>query len=546
MSLSESPAGLDRPARAVRAPWGIAMAMAFSALACGVLLGGLSAWFLGSVAFAGLSTAALTFNFHIPAALVRLLAIGRTAARYGERLAGHKAALQDQVARRVALFGAMAAAPGVRRVGWQFGDQARLADYIDDVEDIDYAKLRADLPAATLGVGLLVCLAATFAIAPLAMLPIAALLAAALLVGTRVAKAAAVAWERARALRREGAQSLGTAMASAVPLQAEAVWQPQCAAALGRFSAADRQVLVLRRHQAALDALMSLVGPVAGIGVIGAAWFSGLRAEGLLAPVFLAFAWVALAESIQGTSRILVAHLRRKAAAGELARWATDPSARRRAASRAPLRLAALDADGLQRRAPDGRPIGPPLALHFRAGRPTVLTGASGRGKTSLLKQIAGWIGTDVMRCGAAALDAPQRTAISGLCLHDAAILADTVRANLFAPEASDADIRQALDSVEMTDRIEEAGGLDGWIAQDMLSLGEAQRLNLARAWLSKMPLILLDEPTEHLDDTQGSRILERLIARLNDRIVVLSSHKALDIPNAIVVSLDPERAETD
>jgi ABC-type transport system involved in cytochrome bd biosynthesis fused ATPase/permease subunit len=58
-----------------------------------------------------------------------------------------------------------------------------------------------------------------------------------------------------------------------------------------------------------------------------------------------------------------------------------------------------------------------------------------------------------------------------------------------------------------------------------MLSLGEAQRLNLARALLSEAPLVLLDEPVEHLDPEQGSRILNRVLRQLADRIVVYSSH---------------------
>ncbi|TIU28456.1 MAG: ABC transporter, partial [Mesorhizobium sp.] len=114
-----------------RTSWRLATGFAFAALACAILLGGVSAWLLGSVAIAGLSAAALTFNFHMPAAFIRLFAIGRTAARYGERLTGHRAALADQVAHRVELFAAMASVPAVRRAGWQLGDDARLADYLD-------------------------------------------------------------------------------------------------------------------------------------------------------------------------------------------------------------------------------------------------------------------------------------------------------------------------------------------------------------------------------------------------------------------------------
>ncbi|WP_238255251.1 ATP-binding cassette domain-containing protein, partial [Methylorubrum podarium] len=83
-----------------------------------------------------------------------------------------------------------------------------------------------------------------------------------------------------------------------------------------------------------------------------------------------------------------------------------------------------------------------------------------------------------------------------------------------------------ALEAVELEARIRAAGGLDAWIAEGSLSLGEAQRLNLARAWLSPAPVILLDEPAEHLGDDQAARILRRLLARWHDRLVVLTSHR--------------------
>ena len=91
--------------------WRYAFTLAVMALLCGVLLGGLSAWFLGSVAIAGLTAAAYSFNFHVPAALVRLFAVGRTAARYAERLTGHHAALtpSDPVKLKVAGVGGVPA-----------------------------------------------------------------------------------------------------------------------------------------------------------------------------------------------------------------------------------------------------------------------------------------------------------------------------------------------------------------------------------------------------------------------------------------------------
>lgn len=521
-----------------RLPWRYAVSLALAGLACSLLLAGLSAWFLGSVALAGISAAASTFNFHIPGALVRLFAVGRTAAKYGERLVGHKAALTDQVIRRVGLFRAMAGSSAIRRTGWQLGDEAKLADYVDDVEDLDYAKLRVDLPTATLGFALLGGLAATAIVTPLALLPIGFVLLAVLLSGARLARAGAIAWKHRRTLLRQGAGQLGMAMASVVPLRAEGAWHAVIAGALGTLSKAERYMLLLGRQQTGVDALAALLGPVALLSVIGSAWWVGLRNEGLLVPVFLGFGWFALGETMQSASRILVARFRRQAAQAEIEKWTNTSPVPRAIDSSPPALLRTLKITALARRTPDGRLIGDPVTMQLQAGLPTVLAGASGCGKTSLLKQIAGWIGNDAIAGETKLLSATDRQMLSCLCPHDATILADTVRANLFAPSASDIELRCALTSVEMKERIEQAGGLDAWITQDVLSLGEAQRINLARVWLSDRPLILLDEPTEHIDDAQGARILSRLLDHLRDRVVVLANHCAVDLPHITTIDL--------
>ena len=66
----------------------------------------------------------------------------------------------------------------------------------------------------------------------------------------------------------------------------------------------------------------------------------------------------------------------------------------------------------------------------------------------------------------------------------------------------------RALAAVELDVRLQSAGGGAGWIRQDQLSLGEAQRLNLARAWLSERPIVLLDEPTEQINNDQEDMAL--------------------------------------
>src|ERR1700675_2232415 len=142
------------PSLRAKSPWRLAILLAVVASASGILLTGISVWFLGAVALAGLGPAALAFNFHIPAALVRLFALSKTLGKYGERVVGHRAALLDQVKRRARLFAAMALAPSTRAAGWQLGNQDRLSDYMEDVEDVDYARLRVGMPATILMAGI--------------------------------------------------------------------------------------------------------------------------------------------------------------------------------------------------------------------------------------------------------------------------------------------------------------------------------------------------------------------------------------------------------
>ena len=523
-----------------RRSWRIATALALGAAVCGMLLGGMSTWFLGSVALAGLSASAATFNFHIPAALIRLFAIGRTGARYGQRLVGHRAALMDQVVRRVSLFASLAASQSVRQAGWQLGDPSRLADYLDDVEDLDFARLRASLPSLTLGCAMIALFAATAFITPFALVPILASLVVILLAASQAVRPSTINWERARIERREATRRLSADLASAVPLKAERRWQAELDAALRSFQLADEAILRLRRTQAALDMLGAAFGPIACLSVIATAWaFEGPR-ETLLVPVFLAFAWLTTGEAMTGASRILIAAIRRRSAENAIKARSGEARIAGNEATAIPPKICELRHERLQRRAPNGRPIGRPISVDARSGYPAVLVGASGCGKTSLLKQIAGWIGDDVFISDAGAMSSAQRRIMTTLCLHDAAVLDDTVRANLFAGSQSDETLWRALAAVELDVRLQSAGGLDGWIRQDQLSLGEAQRLNLARAWLCECSIVLLDEPTEHLDECQGRRILGRLIDHLQTKVIVIASHHGAGLALANVIRLDP------
>ena len=527
-----------------KSSWRVAIVLAFAASASGILLTGISAWFLGAVALAGLGPAALAFNFHTPAAFVRLFALSKTLGKYGERVVGHRAALLDQVKRRARLFLAMAQAPATCAAGWQLGNQDRLSDYMEDVEDVDYARLRVGMPAGVLLAGVALLAGATAWLAPLALLPIALLSVAVMAMLRRLMPAVGQQWTTVRSSQRAAGRLLGSALASVVPLQAERTFSNILTLAFGHFSNAEAGRLAQRRALAVLDMLAGLAGPLVSLSVLAAAWQAGSRGSALLIPAFLGFGWLALGETAHNISRILLGRVREHAAREGLSDWSTV-TAVKTGLSSSPAVLQRLTLRSVPRQAPDGRRLGEAINLTFRAGHPTALVGASGTGKTTLLKQIAGWIGADhdgqFVGDGVVMLGGYRR-AVSHLCLHDAAILSDTVRENLFAPGASDAECWLALAAVELDGRVAGAGGLDAWISQDVLSLGEAQRLNLARALLSDAPLVLLDEPVEHLDFDQASRILKRVLSQLMNRIVIYSSHAECAAPGIIKVLFGADR----
>jgi ATP-binding cassette, subfamily C, bacterial CydC len=527
-----------------KSPWPLAIVLAVVASASGLLLTGVSAWFLGAVALAGLGPAALAFNFHTPAALVRLFALSKTLGKYGERVAGHRAALLDQVKRRTRLFLAMAQAPATRTAGWQLANQDRLSDYMEDVEDVDYARLRVDMPAMVLLAGTALLTGATAWLAPLALLPIAILSIAVMAAWHRLMPAVSRQWAAVRSSQRAAGRLLGSALASVVPLQAERAFPDILSPAFSYFRNAEAGRLAQRRAFAMLDMLAGIVGPLAALSVLVAAWQTGSRGSALLIPAFLGFGWLALGETANNNSRFMLGRVREQAARDGLKDWSAVTAVKTGSTSY-PAALQKMVLKSVPQQAPDGRRLGEAINLTLRAGHPTALVGASGTGKTTLLKQIAGWIGADsegqFVGDGVVMLGGYRR-AISHFCLHDAAVLSDTVRENLFAPRASDRQCWLALATVELDARIAEAGGLDAWISQDMLSLGEAQRLNLTRALLSDAPVVLLDEPVEHLDFHQASRILPRVLSQLENRIVVYSSHANYAALEAIKISLGADR----
>jgi ABC-type transport system involved in cytochrome bd biosynthesis fused ATPase/permease subunit len=498
--------------------WRTALALALVASLSGVLLVGVSAWFLGAVALAGLGPAAYAFAFHHPAAIVRLLALLRTTAKYGERVTGHAAALRDQTEHRGRLFGRMADAAETRAQGWQLARTDRLQAFLGDVEQVDFAKLRVALPLVTAGGALAVISLLTFRAVPLALPAVLAQGAFFLLAGLCLASLGDGRMAAAEAARRRAGEALGQQLAGLPSLEGGAERAARVAESIAWARKGEAEAAAARLRLGAADALLSALGPLAAMLTLVVAANTGLLGEAALPSLLTAFAWLALGELIAPLARARFAQLCAARAKANLATWQDEKeTADRLPPSRIGLHQAPL-------RDPSGRALGPKVSLTAAPGAPAALLGPSGCGKTTLLKEIAGWLpwagATHPLGSEAIA------RASCPLSLHDAAILDGTVRDNLFS-EADDTALWSALDAAELTERVREAGGLDARVTQNGLSLGEARRIALARAFLTQAPVILLDEPGEHLGAAQATRILKRLLLAQSGRSILLVTHEA-------------------
>ncbi|MFE7186263.1 thiol reductant ABC exporter subunit CydD [Streptomyces erythrochromogenes] len=201
-------------------------------------------------------------------------------------------------------------------------------------------------------------------------------------------------------------------------------------------------------------------------------------------------------------------------------------------ASPFPLRLAGLSArhPGQERDALSG------LDLTLEAGRRIAVVGPSGSGKTTLAQVMLRFLdpAEGSYRLGGAdarTLDSDDVRALVGLCAQDAHLFDSSVRENLRLARtgASEAQLRDALAAarlLEWADGLPD--GLDTLVGEhgERISGGQRQRLALARALLADFPVLVLDEPAEHLDLATADALTTDLLAATEGRTTVLITHR--------------------
>lgn len=495
----------------------------------------LSGWFLSASAVAGFA-GLYSFNYMLPAAGVRGTAITRTAGRYFERLVSHDATFRVLQHLRVSTFSKLLPLSPAGLARFRQGEL--LNRVVADVDTLDHLYLRVISPLAgafvvivvvTLGLCLLdVGLALTLGgimLLTLIMLP------------PLFYRAGKPTGESLTRLRGDYRQQL-------------TAWL-QGQAELSIFGASNRyrermESTELNWHEAqrrqseltALSqALMTLIG---GIAVLTMLWMAagGIGDNAQPGPLIALFVFCALAAfealapvtgAFQHLGQVIASAVRITDITGqtpEVQFTTQETEVPERVALQ--LREVTFAYAGQTQNALDG------ITLDIPAGAHVAILGRTGCGKSTLLQLLTrAWD----PRQGQILLNETPLADISEAALRQAIsvvpqrvhLFSATLRDNLLlaAPAASDDQLRTVLGQVGLQKLLEDEG-LNSWLGEGgrQLSGGELRRLAIARALLHDAPLMLLDEPTEGLDATTESQILELIHQTMREKTVLMVTHR--------------------
>ncbi len=483
--------------------------LAFCATTASVALMAVSAWLLSRAA-----EHPPVLYLEAAAVGVRFFGISRGAFRYVERLASHNVALKLQSALRLETYAKLARTTllGARR-----GDL--LSRVIADVEAIQDLVVRVWIPFSSSAAVLLVTAFAISFFSPGSAL---------VLLATSVVAAAVVPWlariasaradEVAVPLRGELADAARELSRTATDLVA----YDAAGDRLDRFVAIDERL----RRAAARSAWVRGIGTAAqvvaaGLAVVGALVIGGHQvADRTMAPVMLAVAVLTPLALHEALSALIASAQTRTRARAALRRVeevldAEPVGSGDVADAGSTAERPALVVHGLSAGWPGTAPVVNGLDLAVRAGEKVALVGPSGIGKTTVAATVLGLIPA---RAGTVEVDGRI-----GYLAQDAHIFTTTIEENVRIGnrDATLDDVVEALGRAGLDLDPEQIVGEGG----EALSGGEARRVALSRLLVGHYQVLLLDEPTEHLDAATAGALVDDIWTTGADSAVLVITH---------------------
>jgi thiol reductant ABC exporter CydC subunit len=466
---------------------------------------------------------------------VRFFGLGRPLVRYVERLAGHDLALRSLARVRARVYERVEPLAPAELEGYRDGDLlARMAADVDALQDL---HLRGVVPplAALLAGAVSVVVAAV-------VLPAAGLvLAAGLAVGALAVPPAVAAVGRRAA--RGHAEARGALAADVVELLAAA---PELAVhgaveeRLRQLEERDRRLVRLARRAALADGLgdglVTLATGATVAGVLAVSIAADVDRVLIAMLALLALASFEAVRPLAGAARELAGTL---AAGGRVLELTErEPAVRDPdAPAELPPGQVSVALEGVVARYRDQeRPALDGVNLRLDPGRRVALVGPSGAGKTTVASLLLRFLDPErgrVLIAGRDVRDFRQEdvrraVAVAG---QDAHLFATSIRENVRVGRAgaTDAEVEDALRRARILDVVRSLpDGLDTLVGEQgrELSGGQRARIVVARALLADAPVLVLDEPTAHLDPATARRLLDDVLDGADGRSVLLITHR--------------------
>ena len=501
----------------------------------------LSGWFISASAIAGLVVIdgnAPAFNFMLPAAQIRALAITRTLGRYGERLVTHEATFRVLAGIRSWFFQQLIPLVPGRLSALRSGDLlSRMTADIDALDAL-YLRLLAPAVVAIIGVTVVTVFLAFYA-------PVISLATGLMLLIASVL----VPWVFNR-LGQSGAEHM---VVLAANFRIRQVDMMQGFAdlianqAYGRFGHFLEQfsdlMLNTQRQNNRLSAISSAITfLLAQITVLLALVLAAiLFKEGLLSGTDLALLVFCVLAAFELVTPLPVAlqMLAKTQKAARRIRQVTEmsPTTPQHIQTVALPERYDLQLNEVSFRYPDQQNwVLKNISLAIPQGSKIAIVGVSGSGKTTLLHLLMRYYDPDQGRVLLAEhnlkqLDTDQLMTCFGVLSQRSQLFAASIKQNLLIakPNALATELDVAIQAAGLEKFISYLPeGLDTWVGESgvKVSGGEARRIALARLYLKNAPVLILDEPTEGLDSDTERDVFKALANFAKDKTVIMVTHR--------------------
>ena len=525
----------------------LGMLLGLITLAASIGLLTLSGWFLSAAAVAGLTIARETFNYMLPGAFVRGLAMTRTAGRWGERVVSHDATFKLLTELRVFFFTKLA--PLIPGKISSLRDADLLNRLVADIDAMDHVYLRLISPivVGTLSILGLTALVGWFDFKlgiTLGCILLFILVTWPILF-YRLGLHNGIKYTQNKAHLRVAALDWLQGYSELILFGAEKHYRDSMNNFQhklfhnewinARISGLAQALLLLANGWTIVLMIWLAADGVGGNPpdpMIGLVAFATIASVELLMPIAGAFQH--LGQTLTSAERLNDVILAKPDVCFPERHVEHNQNY-------------SIEFKDVSFRYPDGsNPVLKQINLSIPAKHKMAIVGQTGSGKSTLIQLLNRYwdvqIGTvQIAGCPIKDWNESQLRQAISVVSQRVDILNGSLRDNLqmAKPSASDDEIISILNKVNLQTLMEQQG-LDVWLGDGgrQLSGGERRRIGIARALLHDAPIVLLDEPTEGLDKNTEKQVMMLLNQHLNDKTIVFITHRLINLGQMDTVCL--------